>query len=347
MNPALFTLKKAPRGFSLVEIMVALALSLLLLAGVVAIFASSRASYEATDHLARVQENGRFALDQLVRDIRSAGFVGCARSPTYLSTSLNDNAVLQWNFLDGPVRGYQYTSAATWLPALDTSVTSPADGSDVLVLRIPKPDAEPLRLQSPMASNTSDLVVPNVTTSGLQVGDVALAYSCEAQSVFQVTGFAGGVIAHATTAGVPGNANDNLGYTYRLNAEVLPMQTVIYYIRQGLTAGAGTSLWRRVALNDPEELVEGVEQMQLEFGVDTSGDSVVDSYVTADAVTDWGSVYSVRVALLQRSLQEYGTDVDTRTYQLLNEPIVAAPGDRRLREIFSTTASIRNRVPVN
>jgi Type IV Pilus-assembly protein W len=57
-------------------------------------------------------------------------------------------------------------------------------------------------------------------------------------------------------------------------------------------------------------------------------------------------VYSVSVALLVRSLEQYGTDRDQRTYQLLNVS-VAAPADRRLREVFSATASIRNRTRVN
>lgn len=70
------------RGFTLIEMMVALAISTLLLMGVVALFISSRASYETTEQLSRIQENGRFSLDQFATDIRSAGFQGCARGTT-------------------------------------------------------------------------------------------------------------------------------------------------------------------------------------------------------------------------------------------------------------------------
>src|SRR5690606_32670244 len=52
-------LRSAVLGFSVVELMVAMAISLLLLAGVVAIFSSSRSSYETTTRLSRIQENGR------------------------------------------------------------------------------------------------------------------------------------------------------------------------------------------------------------------------------------------------------------------------------------------------
>src|SRR5262249_21206587 len=151
-----------------------------------------------------------------------------------LSTSLNSNTNVLWNFLDGAVRGFNFASAGTWAPAVDTTVvTSPADGSDVLVLRIPKRDATPLRLQADMASGTDTITVPNTTAAGLSQGDIALAYSCEAQAFFYVTGFAGGVISHAQTpSAVPGNANDTVNYAFRTNAEVIPVQTVIYYVRQ-------------------------------------------------------------------------------------------------------------------
>lgn len=62
------------RGFSLVEIMVALTISLILMAGVIQIFLSSRASYRLQNGMARLQENGRFAMDFLSRDIGNAGF---------------------------------------------------------------------------------------------------------------------------------------------------------------------------------------------------------------------------------------------------------------------------------
>jgi type IV pilus assembly protein PilW len=344
----------APRssGFSIVEIMVAMALSLLLLVGVIAIFSSAKASYETTNHLSRIQENGRFALDTITRDIRATGYVGCARAPTYLSTSLQSSALLPWDFLSGPVRGFQSTGEETWEPELDEHVSSAADGSDVLVLRIPEPGAEPLRVITSMTTAADPLTVPNVTNSQLNVGDIALAYSCEAQAYFQVTSFAAGEIGHVTDVGTPGNAVDDLSYVFRENAEVIPVQTVIYYIRRSTAAIAGTapddtlSLWRRVGDNDAQELVEGVQQMELRFGRDTNGDAVVDEYVTANSVTNWGSVYSVSVALLVRSPNEYGNDTDQRTYQLLDVP-VEAPADRHLREVFATTASIRNRVPVN
>jgi Type IV Pilus-assembly protein W len=52
------------------------------------------------------------------------------------------------------------------------------------------------------------------------------------------------------------------------------------------------------------------------------------------------------VALLVRSLEEYGLDLDRETYQLLDASI-PAPNDRRMREVFTATVGIRNRMRVN
>lgn len=345
-------------GFSLIELMVAMAISLLLLAGVVAIFVSSKASYETTQRLSRIQENGRFALNTIMTDLRASGFVGCARQPTYLSTSLNNSTTLQWNFLAGPVTGFQATGANVWSPAMDASIPSPLSGSDVLVVRVPVRERVPLPLTTDVGSPTNTLQIA-AGSGAVETGDIVLAYSCEAISVFQVSSFATGtgVISHIVNASgqVPGNATATVNYAYRRAVtQVVPVETVAYFVAPSSRVGdasdpapAGTtSLWRRRGLNAAEELVEGIEQVQVQYGIDTNGDVIVDEYRTANNVTDWNDVISVSVALLVRALEEYGPDTDRRSYSLL-DVTVAAPGDRRLREVFTATASIRNRVRVN
>jgi type IV pilus assembly protein PilW len=346
------------RGFSVVELMVAMAISLLLLAGVVSIFVSSKSSYETNERVSRIQENGRFALDAIMNDLRASGFVGCARQPTYLSTSLNSSSTLQWDFLAGSVTGFQATGANTWVPAMNASIVSPVSGSDVLVTRVPVRERVAFQLTANSAAAGTMQVAAN-SANGVKTGDIALAYSCEAMSVFQVSNYdqASGVISHIQNAAgqTPGNANATVNYAYRQAVTyVVPVETVAYYIAPSTRvtdvadpAPAGTtSLWRRRGLNAAEELVEGIEQIQVQYGVDTTGDVVVDEYRTANNVTDWTDVISVSVALLVRSLEQYGVDTDQRSYNLL-DVTVTAPADRRLREVFTATASIRNRVRVN
>ena len=82
--------------------------------------------------------------------------------------------------------------------------------------------------------------------------------------------------------------------------------------------------------------------MELRFGVDTTSDRIADSYTTANGVANWDNVITVSVALLVRSPDEYGTERDTTTYKLLDKTITAA-SDRYTRQVFVTTATLRNR----
>ena len=296
----------ASSGFSLVELMVAMALSLILLAGVLAIFASSRTTYETTDRLSRIQESGRFALDSLVRDLRSAGYIGCSRRAPFTNALNNPNSVM-WNFAF-PVQGFD-AQGTGWLPtapaALDTSATGPAPsaatGSDVLVVRGPRGEFEPVRATNIMGDTTSNVTVANVAPALLEAGDVVQISDCNARAVFQITAYNAGDVTHAAAAGAPGNSTDDIGYAFTDLAELVPMQSVVYFLRAGSTPGGGTSLWRRVSDGGPpEELVEGVESMQIQYGEEVAANSIV--YRDADAVADWSDVRTVRIALLVRSM---------------------------------------------
>lgn len=343
-------------GFTLVELMVALAISLLLLTGVVAIFSTSRVSYESTDQLSRIQETGRFALDLMSRHIRASGFSGCSRQPNYISSVVNSATSVQWNFLGGPVQGFD-ADGSSWTPALGTAVpnipaTDPGGvtpGSDVLVVRGPRLGARPALVTTAMAGATDPLTV-NSVTDFKEGGEVVMAYSCEGQSIFFAVP-SGNTLTHGVGGGTPGNEFNTTNFPFRENAEVVPVETVVYYVGRS-SGGEGvpadtSSLWRRAALGNPEELVQGVEQMQVEYGIDTTMDRIVDDYVDASAVTNWDQVVALRIALLVRSVQEYGNDRDTRAYTLLNNDPVAAANDRRQREVFTTTVSIRNRVRID
>lgn len=338
-------LQTAHSGFSLVELMVAMALSLILLAGVLAIFASSRTTYETTDRLSRIQENGRFALDLLTRDLRSAGYIGCSKRGSFSSTLRTPTSLL-WNF-EFPLEGFD-AQGTGWAPTLDTTtVVDPDPAGDALVIRVPVGEFDPVRLTDFMSSTTDPVSIADVSPALIEAGDVVQASDCRNRVVFQVSANNAGQLAHedvAATTTAPGNVTADLGVAFAEDGEVVPVRSVIYFLREGTTAGAGTSLWRRLSdAGVAEELVEGVESMQFQFGEDTDNDAVisVDEYRNADEVDDWNQVLSVRIALLVRSLSEYGTDTGAGTYELLDESI-DDPGDRHMRQVFTTTVSIRN-----
>jgi type IV pilus assembly protein PilW len=309
------------RGFSLVELMVAITVSSLLLVGVVALFISSRASYETTERLSRIQENGRFALDQLATDIRSTGYQGCARGTTdsrkrefrissvvadaEQAFSEPDTADMRWNFALA-AQGFE-ANGSDWTPTLDTASLSPAPdpSGDVLVLRIPRREVRALEVREKQTAPTSALRVFNTDPLPLAVGDTAVVSDCEARAFFQVTGYdaATGNLSHAVAAAgdtTPGNFSDSLLHPFKAGARVLPVTTMIYYIAPTPDPDDGDrmSLYRKTggaALSD--EIAQDIDRLELQYGIDDGtggaghmkGDGRVDRYVTAaeiDALAD-------------------------------------------------------------
>lgn len=339
---------RVDRGFGVIELMVAMTLSLVLLGGVIGLFASSRKSYESNEHLARIQENGRFALEEIAREIRSAGYLGCAKESTFTNTlSLGANRLL-WDF-QFAVQGFQSTGTA-WSPALDTTLVpaAAAVNSDVLVIRAPDPDFGVKRVTTLMATPSDALVVAPAMPAYVAHQNPLLVTDCSAVSIFEVTSYGAGVINHVTssqgaaiTDGVAssGNTGPSLGYAFQEGSLVIPVRTTIYYVRASITT-EGNSMWRRVGRNPPEEIVEGIDSMQVLFGVDTDANRVVDTYVPANSVTDWGAIVSVRVGLLVRSVEQYGKNADV-AHTVLDATIPAA-GDNRERLGFATTVALRN-----
>lgn len=348
-------------GLSLVELMVAMALSLVLLGGVLAIFASSRTTYETTDRLSRIQESGRFALDTLTRDIRTAGYIGCSQRAPFTTTLANSNSVL-WNY-ETSVEGFDSeVGASGWAPAIDGDIiTEAVPENDILVVRIPRPDSQSVRVTADMETPTDAITIDPDLADSIVVNDIVMISDCNARAIFEVTAKTGDVLSHDESAAAPaegeeaeageeeedpaatpGNSSGDLGYAFTTAAEVVPMQTVIYYLRAGSTPDAGPSLWRRVSGgNAPQELVEGIENMQLAYG-ERDGANIV--YRRADEVDDWNNVVSVNIALLVRSLSEYGAERDTTEYELLGDlgTTVSAPDDRHMRQVFTTTVTLRN-----
>jgi type IV pilus assembly protein PilW len=111
---------------------------------------------------------------------------------------------------------------------------------------------------------------------------------------------------------------------------------------------AGPALWRIVSSQNngnPEEMIPGVEKMEIQYGVDTNADTVVDQYSDADAVEaagNWSNVISARVAILVRSPEANSPELDKRTYRLLSKD-VGPFNDRYQRSLFTTTVALRNR----
>jgi type IV pilus assembly protein PilW len=340
-------------GFSMIELMVSITIGLILLAGVVSIFYSSKLTYNTNEKTARLQENGRVALDFLTHDLRSAGYLGCSKVPDWFVSTLNGQTTFLWNY-STPFQGYEANGSGTWSPALPTGADAlnpaPVAASDVVVVRSLLRDGLAMELSADVPGTTGDPSVPIVTPTS--AGQILVITDCESATVFQATGWTpgatNGTIAHGTGGTfVPGNSSTDLIASFDEFSRIVPLQTYVYYVAND--AGGQPGLYRQTGATRPAELlIEGVEALQIAYAVDTVGaDRIADVYVSASGVTNWDNVISATLGMLMRSDQTGGTQAGAKTYQVLPAALgglsIATTDDRRQRMVFTTTVAIRNR----
>ncbi len=115
-------MKNRSRGFGLVEIMVALVLGLVVVAGIIQIFISTKTTYQAQSTAGRMQEDARFVLSKLMQEIRMTGMYGCLR----FDTNQMEGAISPPSNLSYPILWDASKSQLTLVTAdIGTTGTSP------------------------------------------------------------------------------------------------------------------------------------------------------------------------------------------------------------------------------
>ena len=228
-------------------------------------------------------------------------------------------------------------------------------GSDVLVIRTVAGRPVRLAADTPI-SNAASLSLENMAggtcsdgtakVSGFCANSHGLVASCSRARVFKVDSIAAQTLTMHTALGT------NEQYTMDA-AEVFPMQTIVYYVKKA-SSGNAPALYRRTFDGDnanglEQELIEGVEGLHVRYGIDSTTpepDGVVDSYVTAQNVTDWSKVVAVRMGLLIRSTLPVEADVTLPLTGLVNGVTVTYPttGTKYDRRVFTTTVAVRNKI---
>ncbi|HTS24157.1 MAG TPA: PilW family protein [Casimicrobiaceae bacterium] len=336
------------RGMGLVELMVWMVISLLVIIVIGIIYVNSKQLTRVNDTVSRMQENGRFAMYLIERDLRMAAFRGCNGAAVTPANLLN-SAAYPYQYANG-VAGYAGSSEGTWSPALDSSISAlapaPLSGSDVITVRLV--DGPGIPLVAKQASSTADLSVE--AGSSIGAGDVLLVADCSNSAIFNATSFdsGAGTIGHAAGDAVaPGNTSADLGHVYSSDASVYRMTTRTYYIAPSSRRPGINSLWSNsVPAYDgqaqPEEIVEGVEGLALLFGEDLDGQRAANRYVTADAVGNWANVVSLRAQVLLGTTRD---NVATKPQQYSFDGSSTTPTDRRIRTTMASVVTVRNRVP--
>jgi len=357
-------------GLALVEVMIALTLGLVIVAALGQLYAGSKQSYVLGDAMVRLNENGRFVVDFLSNEIRVAGYLSCGGGASELGNSVNGGS--DWLYQTVGVGGYE--SGASVLPSAFTNQVRA--GTDVLVLRHAALDLKRSVTENSSSVNTMKFGI----THDFQVGEILVIAnpSCTQTSLFQVTGRLNlehpdvddvydavkyGLPAGGTLGSVPGNCTGALFGTfncsnYTLNAKggTFPSKSLVshYAVNAYYVSAADPPALVRKSLGrdgqvttNPEVLIRDVEDLQVLYGRDTHPDNThrVDDYVTADQVTDWTTVVSIRFAILMRSRDPHVRGAAAApSYDLLGNTVAPA-ADRHLRRSFGSLVALRNNLP--
>ena len=324
-------------GFSIIEIMIALTLGALLIAGIVSLFAGSKSNYTRNEQSARLKENGRTALYFLANDLRHTNFWGILNT----TDSITDSPQMS-----GECSAWANSSSNIFVGDNYSSISN-SSGSSTF------PTCLSSDIINAMQQTVSTVGTTTTTTkTGLalkRVSSGAVTYSdVNNGNVFLRTNASSGTFYKKV------NANDSSGAS---SPGALPSSTDlsdwlyeprIYFIRTYTSTGDGIPSLCAIQGNSTlsvECLVEGIEHMRIEYGIDNSGDGVAEYYQT----TANGNAIIAKIYLLVREVEKDLSyrDVDTsnnlKTYQLGSAVITPSSSDINYRRaVFSTTVVLQN-----
>lgn len=332
---------KAQNGITLVEVLVAVALSLIILAGVMHIFLNNKQTYRVQEAFARLQENGRFAMQFLAQDLRMAGYVGCGGKISNINNIADyhpppngdGNEDVVADFTSAGIEGIEYASLPLQLnDSVSLTAADVVPGTDLV--RIKRAAATGARLWGNLNSTKAVIQLDGATALGLfQDNDYMFISDCENADIFVANNVSAS--GHPITIAHPESVNIGNFFSkpYQQDAEIYKFVNNTYYV--GTNDAGEPALYRRSLLNagalSNEELVEGIEDLQFLYGEDTDSDAAPNFYVDANSVTNWDNVVAVRVEIQVRSLEDN-----------LSKKVTAYD-DKRLRRTFTTSIAIRNR----
>ena len=312
-------------GFSLIELMVGMAIGLFLIIGIFTAYTNGRQSQLVVDDQVAMLNNARFTFQVLSDDVRQAGLWGRLNDFDTASFLAGDVAVTRLvvtvagecaaNWADYNVPLVAFNGVTPYAATCTTQYTA---GPDVVL----PSDVLEVRYTLGTAIANANLLATTVYVSS---------------DVDQAAVFIGAATPSLSPAAVDLN--------FRLVANA-------YYIADwSNVAGDGIPSLRKVSLEPSpggpvvldQLLVAGVENLQVQYGVDTDSDGAVNAYVDPGnaLAADWDAIRSVQIWLVIRS-QKNEPNLDTASTAVIAGAATAFPDDGWRRSVLSTVISLRN-----
>ncbi len=341
------------RGFSLIELMISMLIGLIVLNGVIQIVINSKRSFIDNQEMSQIQENARYAMDILGREVRLAGYFGCVPEEkgaigTFLTNTAN--TVLENFILHGSKDGDLVA-----LTGFEGKEKAPApfkgqmlEKTDAFVIRHVRADDE-FVVTEKAAFNGGVLKLSNVDTLSNFAGYPTLLSSatCQDALLFSAGAFDTG---SKTLAGLPAQGGAVQLGAFTEGSRLSRLSVLGFYIGESTVVPGMPALMREVVISSggsvttrSEELALGVEDMELEYAVSNSNalsDATAITYSDANAITasnNWDKVVAVRINLLFRS---QSSSYNVGDFTFLGDTL---PDEGFLRQAVTSTIQIRNR----
>ena len=291
------------KGLTLVELLISVTLSVLLLTGVVSIFMANQEAFDVGEKIARVQEGVRFASTRITNDVSTAGFMGCLDSSITnfagVSTAPPADANGLGDFSQMVVGG---------------EAVGP-NGSDRLTVHYAQvdtgvpynPDTAGGGMNASSTNGNTANISSNPAFALYQVNDIVTISDCKCLLIGTITAVTGNSFDHS------GFGAENDTCTLGAPGAVVP----IAYLMDGVTYqldpvapvadGDGLFVSNLVStrLGGPQQtILSGVEDFQVEYGIDANDDELAEAYLDWGQVVaggNQGNVLSVRVTITMNS----------------------------------------------
>ncbi|MCQ4347665.1 PilW family protein [Pseudomonas stutzeri] len=313
-------------GFSLIEMMVAMTIGVLILLAVSEVFINNNRTFTELEKTSRQIENGRYAMQLLESELANTGFLGESLGWTFpgggnIPPVCTDSHAEIERTMGVPVFGENDVTGS----AAPSCLGSFKDGSAYLAVR-----------------RASTCAIGTAGCDGFRAGQYHLRVSaCLSSNPGLITlerpaslDEMSDVWDRRCGTNLP-SGEDGLAPTYRYLSR-------LYYVRDG-------DILARAELQDPTAatkyavtpLVEGIERLHFEYGLDVDGSGSVDTFDAAPSGAEWEDVVAVRIWLLARNLEPTPNYSDGRTYRIpgLDD---YTPDDGFKRQLYTSTVRLNN-----
>lgn len=336
--------RRRQQGLSLIEMMVAMTISLIVIGAVSGVYLSTSRNYTQDEMLSRMQENARFALHILSEDLSMAGYWGplmsgqdintIPRSCTSSSADAECQGLYQQSTLsiDASKDCDPGTVSVTpWANTLGAPVEFISEASDSLA-------TSTYACINDFLAGSDILVVKRV--EGQELASTRDDSNDDGEIFLRTDGTDAMLFIYSTGLDVSEGANIS-DWRYRAN---------VYYIRDHfLDGGDGIPTLVREKLEgdgmgtEAGGVAQGIEYFHIMFGIDQDSDATANIYTSSPTPAQLRNVTSARVFVLARSAAPDPGYVNDKIYELgdVTRDFSASP-DSFYRRVFSTTVALRN-----